>query len=109
MKPSLFDEWPDDCQAQFWNRYPRKIAKADAMKALAKVRAAGLVKFPDMLAAIDRYVAWLAQSSPNDWRPEPKHPATWLNKSCWEDELPQPRTSSGPRTFASIAIHGARR
>lgn len=71
--------------ARFWSAYPRKVAKADAAKAFAKLA-------PDesllglMLAALE----W--QSRSDGWLKEGgkyvPYPATWLNTRRWEDECP---------------------
>lgn len=97
QSPDLFGEslpiitlasrrWPPDYIEQFWDAYPRKIAKAHAVKTLDKIRENG-VDFGAILAGIARYVAWLGQRNAQNWRPEPKHPATWLNGGCWDDEF----------------------
>lgn len=88
MSKSLFDDWPDDFEAQFWKQYPLKVGKIAALKALRKVRERGDIPWASIMAAISRYSAWLDQRGPNCWRPEPKHPATWLNQGCWDDEYP---------------------
>jgi hypothetical protein len=89
---SLFDEWPHDCEAQFWAAYPRKVAKLEAMRVLAKIRAKGGVRFTDLLAAVERYKVWLSEANPpRVWRPEPKHASTWLNSGGWNDEWPSPK------------------
>lgn len=69
---------------EFWAAYPRHVAKQDAVKAFAKLRAddALLRRILDSLAA--------AKASP-DWRKDDgrfvPHAATWLNGKRWEDEL----------------------
>lgn len=65
-----FDAW--------WAAYPRKVAKDAARKAYAKAR-----KRADagtLLSAAQRYAK--AQDDPKFT----KHPATWLNGGCWDDE-----------------------
>lgn len=84
---TLFDDWPADCEEQFWRAYPRKIAKGAMRKSLLKIRASGAVKFPDILAGVERYKAWLAQRTATCWRPDPAHPSTWLNQERWNDEF----------------------
>lgn len=99
-------KWPRDYREKFWAAYPRKISKAAAMKSLDKVKDAGDVAFEKILEAIERYKAWLAEADPRRhiWRPEPKHPSTWLNQGCWDDEFstePSPQTRP---TFAQIGF-----
>lgn len=71
----------------FWQAYPRKVAKPDAMQAWRRI-------MPDaelsarILAALER-----ARSTEQWQRDEGKfipHPATWLNKRRFDDEIPQP-------------------
>ena len=62
----------------FWRSYPRRVAKGAARKAWDK--AIKKTTLENMLKAITEYVAK---------KPEKidfKHPATWLNGECWDDE-----------------------
>ncbi|PVY81076.1 helix-turn-helix protein [Cupriavidus alkaliphilus] len=77
---------------RLWQAYPRKVAKADAEKAFAKLGAdEALVE--QLLAAIAKQSAW------PEWREEGgkfiPHPATWLNGKRWLDE-PAPQQPAGP-------------
>lgn len=72
---------------EFWKAYPRKVAKGAARsafgRALKKVDAAALVAG--------------ARSYADDPARKPdytKHPATWLNGECWEDQPDQERRRS---------------
>jgi hypothetical protein len=63
----------------FWNAYDRKVAKPHAVKAWLKIA-------PDeaLAAEIIKAAADYARSNPDaEFR---KHPATWLNARCWEDQ-----------------------
>ena len=77
---------------QFWKLYPRRVAKADAMKAYAKV-----MKGPDaptvdrLLEAVTRYAK--AQTDPK----YVAYPATWLRQGRWEDEQEAPAAAPKPR------------
>lgn len=68
----------------FWNSYPKKKAKPDAIKAFAKLK-------PDqaLLYAIIRAIDKARESE--DWQRENgryiPHPATWLNGQRWTDEI----------------------
>ena len=67
---------------EFWSLYPRKIAKATARKAWAK-----LSPEQQLMAAkaIDTHCQyWSAKETELEFIP---HPATWLNNERWEDEL----------------------
>ena len=62
---------------EFWAMYPRKTAKAAAVKAWKKIKPQHIPKL--MYALLEHKATWL----------DPKfipHPATWLNGSRWEDE-----------------------
>ena len=66
----------------FWNEYPKKVAKATAYKAWAKVD-------PKLYETI--MTALAIQKASEDWTKENgkfiPHPTTWLNQQRWEDEL----------------------
>jgi hypothetical protein len=65
----------------FWNVWPRKEGKANALKAYQK--AVKKISEPDLLAKVVLYV-----NSPN--RPDVKfvpHAATWLNGERWLDDI----------------------
>lgn len=76
--------------AMFWEAYPNKKSKASARKAF--VKAIKKVDLQTMLAAIDQY-----KRHKPDWQAF-KHPATWLNGECWEDEWDE-----APNSLESIA------
>jgi hypothetical protein len=70
--------WWDD----FWKTFPRKVAKPDAQRAFAKA----LTRAPSFQAIMDG----LARHLPCDqWKDATKvpHPATWLNRDGWNDEV----------------------
>jgi hypothetical protein len=67
---------------EFWSAYPRKIAKAVARKAFAKLTEQQQL---DACKAIDDHNAyWQTKETELEFIP---HPATWLNQERWEDEL----------------------
>jgi len=71
----------------FWKCYPRRISKGTAKKAFDK--AIKKTDLDNMLKAITTYVAK---------KPEKidfKHPATWLNGECWDDEW-EPQQPKAP-------------
>ncbi|HEN8798258.1 TPA: hypothetical protein U8251_000804 [Pseudomonas putida] len=87
---------------RFWSLYPRKVSKADAKKAWAKIRVTDDL-FDLMAKAL---AAWTVST---DWTKDGgqfiPHASTWLNGKRWEDELPPPagahqsasrRQASGP-------------
>jgi hypothetical protein len=72
--------WPSDYREQFWAKYPRKTGKAAAIRKLDGVRKAGKVEFSTIMTAVEKYAA--ANRDPQFI----KHPETWINKGCWDDE-----------------------
>ena len=69
---------------RFWNAYPRKQAKADAVKAFAKL-APDNALLTTMLSALSR------QAASEQWKKDGgqfvPYPASWLNARRWEDEI----------------------
>ncbi|CAN7659824.1 hypothetical protein LJR232_005003 [Aquipseudomonas alcaligenes] len=70
--------------AEFWMRYPKKKSKVDAEKAWSKLKPSQDLRVT-MLAALDKHVR------SHEWRKDAghfiPHPATWLNKRRWEDQV----------------------
>ena len=76
---SEFDQW--------YSSYPHKVTKGQARRAWAKIN-------PDSLLISRMRMAIESQKAERVWKldrgifvPEWKHPATWLNGECWEDEV----------------------
>jgi hypothetical protein len=65
----------------FWRAYPRKVAKDAARRAFAAAIKRGAD--PAILIAGAQRYAIERQGEPPRFT---KHPATWLNGGCWEDE-----------------------
>lgn len=91
-----------ECEAfkEFWSAYPRKEAPANAEKAWVNNGCAALL--PKILVAIRAAKItdqWTRESG--RWIP---HPATWLNRRSWEDEL-LPRSSGGITENIKIKRH----
>jgi hypothetical protein len=93
--------------ALFWEEWPKKVARVDAIKAWKKAEREG------RLPAVTRMIqAVKAQKQGRQWRDGViPNPATWINGNRWDDqiEIPQatgtPSTSSqGPETAAQ-AMH----
>lgn len=73
----------------FWKSYPRRQGKGAARTAFAK--AIKKTTLENMLKAITAYVA--NKPGYQDY----KHPSTWLNGECWDDEWePQQAKASRP-------------
>jgi Helix-turn-helix domain len=73
----------DDSFQQFWAVYPKRVAKEAARKAWAKAIEHGVD--PDVVVAGARCYAVLHAGEDPRYT---KHPATWINSGCWEDEPP---------------------
>lgn len=84
--------------ALFWQEYPRKAAKAAALKAWQKLNPS-----PDLVERILAHVRDHKRSP--DWIKDGgqfvPHPATFLNGRRWEDDIP-------PDTGPGMAYHGYR-
>lgn len=72
---------------QFWDRYPRKVAKKAALKAWDKLAPTNGLQ-EQILTAL------MLQASSEAWTRDSgqfiPHPATWLNGRRWEDEVLPP-------------------
>lgn len=78
--------WIPQKFATFWNKYPKKLAKRDALKAFTKIIKAQ----PDVDAFMGVMMASLAWWKEQDaWKKDGgkfiPYPATWLNGGHWED------------------------
>lgn len=77
----MSNSYPPEFEA-FWQAYPRRISKKEAFRAYSRAIHEG-ADHEKILAGVAAYKKWRSGSG---WRPEPKHPATWLNQGCWDDE-----------------------
>jgi Helix-turn-helix domain len=66
----------------FWSVYPRKVAKEAARRAYERIAGAGTVSADEIVAGAQRYAEARQTQDPTFT----KHPATWLNGGCWNDE-----------------------
>lgn len=80
----------------FWNAYPKKVGKDAARKAFAKRKPDDKL-LGDILKAIE------VQKTTEDWRKSDgqfiPHPATWLNKGRWMDEVAGMTKAIGQTSF----------
>lgn len=80
-KEKAKDDAREKAFSEFWDAYPKKEAKKDAIRAFAKLKAS---EYPLLIPAIER------QAKEKQWTRERKryipNPATWLNGRRWEDE-----------------------
>lgn len=77
---------------EFWSVYPRRIAKIAARKAYDK--ALRITTHERIMAAAVQY-ARIYSVPAQGFRPDPKHPTTWLNGGCWDDESAPERQRPG--------------
>ena len=69
----------------FWNAYPRKTAKGEALKAWKKIKNMNQDLLDEIIAGIEKYKKSSVWSS-LQFIP---HPATFLNQERWKDEIDQ--------------------
>lgn len=86
---SAADDFPEDFRERFWEAYPRKVGKAGAIGRLERLRKQHLVSWAKLIAAVRAYAA---TADPQFT----KHPITWLNQGCWDDEPLRNGTSPPP-------------
>jgi hypothetical protein len=79
--------------ALFWSAFPRRTAKAAAIKAFAKLAPSSDL-LDQMLQAIAKQLKW--QQWVDGFIP---HPATWLNGKRWEDENQPTVTAAHAQTM----------
>ena len=91
FKESIKDKTPSVKYTElfliFYRSYPLKKSKAAAYKAWKKIKDPESI-LPTILDAIKNQKAEKEhKKSRGEFCPEWKHPATWLNGECWEDEV----------------------
>jgi hypothetical protein len=75
---AAFDQW--------YAQYPLKRSRGQAEKAFAKIDPDQSL-LSEMIQALERQKAERsAKQEGGEWVPQWKHPTTWLNGRCWEDE-----------------------
>lgn len=80
---------------QFWACFPRRVAKIAAKKAYDK--ALKQTTHQEIMAGVERY-AFHTRNTEHQYI---KHPASWLNAGCWEDELTDNRKLT-PQSVGSV-------
>jgi hypothetical protein len=87
---------------EFWNAYPRRVAKGKAVKAYLK--ALGKADASTILAGAHRY----ADLRKNEDATYTAYPASWLNGECWTDDFTVgPNTAPDPKLVEIEAIEAA--
>lgn len=79
-KPRKRNDYPDDFE-EFWRIYPRHEDKKKAFTVWQKALKGGATA-DEIIAGAARYAKYRA-GEPEQYT---KHPATWLNGDCWENE-----------------------
>lgn len=74
----------------FWPVYPKRVSKEAARRAWRKARRRAIAQ-----TIVDGALAYHAERTGQDLQ-FTKHPATWLNGGCWEDE-PSPQAGQNDR------------
>ena len=77
----------------FWKVYPRKVAKAQALKAWKKIKPSAELA-AEIIAAVGAYARTAAWTK--DGGQYIPHASTFLNQRRWEDELPDASGSPTP-------------
>jgi DNA replication protein DnaC len=85
--------------SDFWSIYPRKIGKGGAEKAWKN--ALKRASAEEICLGAARY-ARAVQSWTGQERTYIKHPSTWLNQDCWQDEEMPMSRAPVPRRRSSI-------
>lgn len=80
VKAKKSSGYTDDFE-NFWRTYPRRIEKKSAFKAWKTALKSGATA-GEITAGAARYAKYRA-GEPERFT---KHPSTWLNQGCWEDE-----------------------
>jgi len=85
---STKDTYSDDFLI-FYKKYPLKKSKAKAFESWQKLKKINsLPELPILLDSIDQQTKEKeTKNSAGKFCPEWKHPSTWLNQKCWEDEV----------------------
>jgi hypothetical protein len=82
----------------FWQCYPRRVAKLAAKKAYDK--ALKSATHEEIMAGVERY-AYHTRTTEHQFI---KHPASWLNAGCWEDELQDTRPMIPSRNMSNLDL-----
>lgn len=82
---------------EFYSLYPRKEAKQKALQAYLK--AIKKVDKDTLLEGLKKYIDYIKTNKKE--REFIKHPATWLNQGCWEDEY---SVKANAQNLADVAM-----
>lgn len=73
----------DDEFEAIWKDYPRKLGKANALKAYKKARKNG-VDYDTIRNGLMNYISYIQTNKVDE--KYIKHGSTWFNQNCWNDE-----------------------
>lgn len=82
-KPSTDNKNIDDEFEAIWKDYPRKLGKANALKAYKKARKNG-VDYNTIRNGLMNYISYIQANKVDE--KYIKHGSTWFNQNCWNDE-----------------------
>lgn len=99
--PPVPDRDAPDRFEEFWSVYPRHVAKGAAKKVFAKIVRRGEVSAETLIEGARRY----AIEREGQEERFTKHPKTWLNGECWNDE-PAPPPPANANRAAPAAYSG---
>jgi hypothetical protein len=95
------DDWPSDFRERFWNKYPNKVGKPDALKKLDRVRKTAGVPWAELWGGLERYVA---KTDDRPWC----NPATWIHQQRWADQPANGgQNGSGRHAQANLSVPAA--
>jgi hypothetical protein len=85
------EDGADEAFDQFWQQYPNKVAKANALKAWKKIK-------PDDALLVKILASLTVAKDSDGWKKDEgkfiPHPATWLNGRRWEDEIEEAKAKN---------------
>ena len=84
-KDTITKEKTDSDFSIFYSAYPNKKAPKKALEVWKKLNG-NRPPVDQLLEAIKKQIEWRKNAN-GEFRPEWKHPATWLNQGCWMDEV----------------------
>lgn len=86
---------------EFWKSYPIKKSKKEALKSWLKIKPDQNLLDTILKAIEDQTKEMEAKKQSVGFAPAWKHPSTWLNQNCWEDEviIPVVPNSEKPRVI----------
>lgn len=95
VKSKKRNDYPDDFE-EFWRTYPRHEDKKKAFTVWQKALKGGATA-DEIIAGAARYAKYRA-GEPEQYT---KHPSTWLNGDCWENEYSIAGTGYGSGQYGS--------